>query len=94
LFYSRTETRTETDSEGKSITKTEHYSSSQLYLNESIVILCKDPEQSYCFLEYGEHTFPFQYVLPHNLPPSFQHPTGQIHYYVKGTVELLKKHFW
>ena len=91
MFYSRTETRTETGSDGKSITKHDTYYSSQLYFNESIVVLFKHPEQSDCFLEYGEHTFPFKYVLPHNLPPSFQHPTGQIHYYVKGTVE---KHSW
>lgn len=47
------------------------------------------------YLEPGDYVYPFQCVLPLNLPSSFEHYHGQIRYSVKGTIDIpwaLDKH--
>jgi hypothetical protein len=40
------------------------------------------------YLEAGEYNYPFQVVLPPNLPSSFEHYFGKIRYTVKGTIDI------
>jgi hypothetical protein len=41
-------------------------------------------------LQAGQHTFPFSFILPHNLPSSFEGQFGHVRYYVKvGTVSTV-----
>ena len=51
-------------------------------------LLGKKSEGGESFLEVGEHTFPFEFDLPLNLPNSFQHHVGNICYYAKANVDI------
>lgn len=39
------------------------------------------------YLETGDYSFPFEFILPKNLPSSFQHDLGKIKYSLKGVIE-------
>lgn len=35
----------------------------------------------------GQHTYPFSFQLPHNLPSSFEHNYGHVRYTVKAVID-------
>jgi hypothetical protein len=72
---------------GNQSTTTMIYNNNETYMNFSIIFISK-PLDNDLYLEFGEYTYPFQIVLPQNLPPSFQHQIGKIRYYAKGTVDI------
>jgi len=77
------ETRTTTDSNGKSTTETYTvtYSSSETYVKEKKVVH-HGPS-----LPPGFHSYPFNFTLPQNLPSSFEGAYGQVRYHVKATIK-------
>jgi hypothetical protein len=86
LEISRTEQH-QTGSGNNQSTTTRSYNNHETYMNFSIIFISK-PLDNDLYLECGEYTYPFQIVLPQNLPPSFQHHIGKIRYYAKGTVDI------
>lgn len=40
------------------------------------------------YLEPGDYSFPFNLVLPPNLPTSFEHHYGRIRYMLNGTIDI------
>ena len=39
-------------------------------------------------IEMGEYYYPFEFVLPLHLPPSFKHSMGKTEYSVRSTLDL------
>ena len=39
-------------------------------------------------IEVGDYTYPFQVLLPPNLPSSFEHEFGQIRYSISATIDI------
>lgn len=40
------------------------------------------------YLEVGDYSYPFEVILPDNLPSSFEHSVGKIRYSIKGTIDI------
>lgn len=40
------------------------------------------------YLEAQEYSFPFSFILPTNLPTSFEHNHGRIRYTITGTIDI------
>ena len=40
------------------------------------------------YIEVGEYSYPFQLELPSDLPTSFEHEYGQIHYSINATIDI------
>lgn len=40
------------------------------------------------FLEHGTYSLPFEFILPKNLPTSFEHSTGQVRYTLKAIIDI------
>jgi hypothetical protein len=40
------------------------------------------------YLECGDYSYPFQIVLPPNLPTSFEHMYGRVRYSIYGTIDI------
>ena len=40
------------------------------------------------YLEVGDYSYPFQFILPINLPSSFEHFIGKTRYTVEGTIDI------
>ena len=40
------------------------------------------------YLEAGDYSYPFQIMLPPNLPTSFEHEYGQIRYSISATIDI------
>ncbi len=53
------------------------FSASEKYINMD-AMLCPGP-----LLQAGQHTFPFSFILTHNLPSSFEGQFGHVRYCVK-----------
>lgn len=45
-------------------------------------------ENDELFLEAGEKSFSFEFVLPDNLPTSFEHEYGRIRYSLNATIDI------
>ena len=60
------------------------YHNSVTYVNESSVVWNMENSQ----LAVGEHTYPFEYQLPENIPASFESHTGQVRYEIYTEVSL------
>jgi hypothetical protein len=41
-------------------------------------------------LPKGEHTFPFQYQLPQNIPPSYESIVGRVQYEIRAKVVRIR----
>ncbi|CAF0904985.1 unnamed protein product [Brachionus calyciflorus] len=67
--------------------RTVHYSAYEKYLNFDLVFLSKQPNSD-LYLEIGDYSYPFDIVLPPNLPTSFEHTVGQVRYSLYGTVDI------
>ena len=59
---------------------TEHYRASEQYLEQSATL------QPGPLLPAGTHIFPFTFLLPPNLPSSFESKIGHVRYYVKADI--------
>lgn len=56
------------------------------YVNLRKVLLEKQNEP-FVFLEAGEHSYPFDFVLPNGIPTSFEYHRGHIRYWVQGVID-------
>jgi hypothetical protein len=70
---------TESHGSGDSRTFTNRVS----YVEEKVILWSKEDAPS-GELAVGEHTFPFQFVLPQDIPPSFKGGSGQVSYGIKA----------
>ena len=76
-----TETRTETDSDGKSTTVTDSYSNHQTIISKSWSF------EGEAYLESGQKIYRFEFQLPIVCPPSYSSSTGNIVYELKGKID-------
>ncbi|KAK7473577.1 hypothetical protein BaRGS_00035180 [Batillaria attramentaria] len=70
-------------------TTTRHYSATEQYFNQDVLMFGIWPGQGSdtTKLPAGRHTFPFCFVLPPNLPSSFEGAHGYVRYSVKGIID-------
>jgi len=70
------------DSQGESYSEEiyDHYRSTESYLEQEAVVY-HGPS-----LQAGTHLFPFTFILPTNLPSSFETKTGHVRYFVKADI--------
>jgi hypothetical protein len=57
--------------------------------------VAKISSQQELYLETGDYSYPFQVLLPANLPTSFENSNGHIRYSIRATVDIpwaLDKH--
>ena len=40
------------------------------------------------FIEVGDYSYPFQVILPHNLPTSFEGLHGQVRYSINAKIDI------
>ena len=66
---------------------TRHYSNHETYFNFEIIILIPSDNQE-LYLEFGEYIYPFEFVLPKNIPTSFEHSIGQTRYTIEGVIDI------
>jgi hypothetical protein len=78
--------RTEQRSNGKS-SYTVTYHEHEDYLNSNSIFIEKKQDLD-LYLEPGEYTYPFTFLLPDKIPSSFEHHYGKIRYTLKGTVDI------
>ncbi|XP_042871044.1 arrestin domain-containing protein 3-like isoform X2 [Penaeus japonicus] len=71
--------------EGKTVTKTVHYRSSEDYYGSSILVWGTGQEST---LPAGTHNFNFSYVLPQNIPSSFESKIGQVRHVCKAKINV------
>ena len=57
------------------------------YAHRNWVFLAKDPNND-CYLEVGEQSFQFQFQLPQNLPPNFEHDNARVEYFLRGDIDI------
>ena len=69
--------------------KKTHWNTEQ-YFDNSIILAAPLPPDSELTLLPGEFSYPFQFQLPNNLPPSVDapHVTGYIRYYMKIKIDV------
>ncbi|XP_037778281.1 arrestin domain-containing protein 17-like [Penaeus monodon] len=79
-----TERRTERRN-GKSTTRTVHYRSSEEYYSTSYRVWGDGTENQ---LPAGMHKFNFSFVLPLNIPSSFESETGQVRHLCKAKISV------
>ena len=79
--------RSETHNDGKGHSHTRHYSAKEQYLNTVMVFLNKPPNSD-LYIEVGEYAYPFQIMLPPNVPTSFEHSVGHVRYSIYGTLDI------
>lgn len=78
---------TESHQSGKSST-TRHYSATENYLSFNVVFVAKQASAGDLYLEPGDYSYPFNIVLPPNLPTSFEHIYGRVRYSIYGTIDI------
>lgn len=76
----------ESHGSGKNRT-TRHYSAHEHYLSFNVIFLAKQPNSD-LYLESGDYSYPFNIVLPPNLPTSFEHQFGRVRYSIYGTIDI------
>lgn len=77
-------------SETRSTGKSSHqvvYSEREQYLETETLLLSKQADGD-LYLEVGDYSYPFEVILPLNIPSSFEHHHGKIRYSVKGTIDI------
>lgn len=79
-----TERRTERRN-GKNVSKTVHYRSSEEYYSSSYRVWGNGSESQ---LPPGTHNFNFTFVLPLNIPSSFESETGQVRHLCKAKIDV------
>ncbi|XP_076472508.1 arrestin domain-containing protein 3-like [Babylonia areolata] len=70
-------------------TETRHYSASEAYFNQDVLLygIWQNQGSNTTKLPRGRHTFPFCFILPPNLPSSFEGAHGYVRYSVKGIID-------
>ncbi|KAL8602260.1 hypothetical protein ACOMHN_022773 [Nucella lapillus] len=70
-------------------TTTRHYSATESYFNQDVLLYGIWPNQGRdtTKLGVGRHTFPFCFILPPTLPSSFEGAHGYVRYSVKGIID-------
>lgn len=53
-----------------------------------VIDLIKKDGSGDVYIEAGEHSYPFNALLPGSLPTSFEHPNGQIRYGAYATLDI------
>lgn len=88
VHWTETRRRSHT-SNGKTHTHTEtvHFTAEESYLNSTTPFMMKQPESD-MYIEAGDYSYPFQILLPPNLPTSFEHQFGQIRYSISATIDI------
>ncbi|KAL4228037.1 hypothetical protein ACF0H5_013475 [Mactra antiquata] len=66
-------------------TETRHYSSSETYFNFEYILF--GPASGSTTLPAGNHTYPFSYTLPPNLPSSYESDIGHVRYQLKARID-------
>lgn len=66
-----------------------HYSASEEYVDVVLILYGNDPSSSSdVVLQAGNHVFPFQFILPLNLPGSFEGKSScYVRYWLKATID-------
>ena len=59
-----------------------NYDSNEEWFNSCVVLVNNQK------LDRGTHSYMFQFILPHNIPASFQHSIGTIMYSVEAFIEM------
>lgn len=77
---------TESQGTGKN-RRTHTYSNDEQYLSFVLVFASKQPNQD-CYLEVGEQFYPFNIMLPPNLPTSYEQSVGKIRYSLTGNIDI------
>jgi len=82
VYWTESRSVTERDSNGNSTTRTvtDTYSNHETYVKQDTV-LHNGPS-----LPPGIHYFPFSFLLPPNMPTSFESNIGQVRYFVKADI--------
>lgn len=57
------------------------------YLNTSLILVARRPNFD-LYLEAGDYSYPFQFLIPVSIPTSFEHPFGRIRYSLIGTIQI------
>lgn len=83
-----TETRT-TGSGDDERTETVTYSAHEKYIDQKVYIFGR--KGGHEMLQYGRHTFPFQFVLPNTIPSSFEGDYGNVRYELKAKIKRPSK---
>jgi len=69
--------------------RTNHYRAEENYFHQRIPLFQTGGQQS--FLNYGNYQYPFAFILPTNIPTSFESPHGKVRYTIKVVVKRQKK---
>ncbi|CAF0905004.1 unnamed protein product [Brachionus calyciflorus] len=73
-------------SHGKSHSRTCTYSAYENYIESCLFFLVKQNDELY--IEAGYYSYPFNILLPSNLPTSFEHRIGNIRYSLVATIDI------
>jgi len=61
------------------------FMSSETYFNQQIPIDCRDGASF--TLAVGQYEYPFAFILPHQIPSSYESSNGKVRYHVKAIIE-------
>ena len=67
---------------GGNINFTETFCAEEEYIDCKIILLTREDSNN-CFMEIGDHSYPFEIHLPQNLPNSFEFDQARIRYKLK-----------
>ena len=67
--------------------RTVHYYGNETYLNNGIALLRPEGNQD-LFIQAGDWSYPFSFVLPPNIPSTFKHVVGSVSYCVEAHLEI------
>jgi hypothetical protein len=68
--------------------RTVTYSAHETYLSFKSLLVTKQPHEDELYLEPGDMTFPFNIVLPPNIPTSYEHQYGKVRYSIQATIDI------
>uniref|UniRef100_A0A0L8H2D9 Arrestin C-terminal-like domain-containing protein n=1 Tax=Octopus bimaculoides TaxID=37653 RepID=A0A0L8H2D9_OCTBM len=70
-------------------TTTRHYSAHENYFDYTVILYGSGPVMgaNQVILNGGEHHYPFEFMLPYNIPSSYEGGTGYVRYYVKAIMD-------
>ena len=64
------------------------HSAVETYIHSEITLMDKQASNEKLYIEAGNHSFPFNFILPQNLPTSFEHSIGFIRYSIQATLDI------
>ena len=63
------------------------YTNQETHFDFPLVFLAKQSKED-LYIEAGEYSYPFQIVIPPNMPTSFEHYLGRTKYSVNATLYI------